>query len=149
MNLLTHFKINSTSELELAYREFDDQTDSSFEEAKKEFNKGKTFMQCNSVGIVYLSNEVRTDSTEVSNPFAKKASKVLEEKEILIEAEKKEKPEPKIEKSPRRQRIEGIINAIEFYISDKNLDTMIKIIDLENQYEGQTPIHKILEIKKS
>lgn len=150
MNAFTHFQIKNLKQLEEAYREFDDQFDLTFEEAKHQFLKGKKTLECDSIGIVYLTETANTNSTKISNPFS---DTVDEEKTppvisglSLSSIKKKKDLQNEQQTDQRRKRIDAYLRAIQLDLDPNHVTKMLTIVDLDAQHDGAVPFNQILQL---
>lgn len=136
MKTLTHFTVENERQLELLYYELKAQMTDGFPELKKKFQSGIKTLQCNSIGMIDLDNELLPQSKAIPNPFAD------EKKEV------KQKPEaPKLVTSERRKEIDLILHNIGLQIEDQKLDKLIEVIDLHNEKAGDITIQDIFNLQ--
>lgn len=139
MKPLTHIVLTHLNQVEEAYRDFDDQFEAGLDEANKQFQEGKTILQCSQAGIIFLNELPKEHSKKVDNPYS--TPKPAEEASI------KEKPLQQELKSARRLRIEAMLRTLDHWVSDKELTLLIAVFDLEQEKEDFATLAEINQLK--
>lgn len=137
MKTLTHFTVENERQLELIYEELKDQITDSLPELLKKYKSGITTIQCNSIGMVNLDNDLLPQSKAIPNPFTEEEKQTQQKKAVADIAVK----------TGRRKEIDMVLHNIGLQIEDQKLDKLIQVIDLHNEKAGDITIQDIFNLQ--
>lgn len=141
MKPLTFIELDNKTQLEEAYRDFEEQFELGLSGVNQQLEQGKVFLNCSQSGIIYLDDSPDARFKEVENPYKK------EEQLIFDKDNSTNKDLEGVKLDDQRVRIDAILKFIDLEISEEALDKLIEVFNLENKYKDSVSIKSILNLK--
>jgi hypothetical protein len=144
----TFFKINSKRDLHLIYIDFKDKfQNSDLDSLIKIYDQGNNYCVCDRNSVISLTTKDMVDINpqleSIKNPYSE--NKTTVEKIEVNDAQ--EVSAEKNNTSERLKRINHILKTIQLDIEPEKLNKLISVIDLDNEYQGDTTINQIFNLQ--